>query len=85
MGCLSMRTSLKDIAEYTGLSKTAVSLHLNKHQLAGRLSAATRAKIDEAVKKFDYVPSYTARALSSGKTRTIGFVVADLTLPYSFP
>lgn len=83
MGCLSMRTSLKDIAEYTGLSKTAVSLHLNKHQLAGRLSAATRAKIDEAVKKFDYVPSYTARALSSGKTMTIGFVVADLTLPYS--
>ena len=78
-----MRTSLKDIAEYTGLSKTAVSLHLNKHQLAGRLSAATRAKIDEAVKKFDYVPSYTARALSSGKTMTIGFVVADLTLPYS--
>jgi DNA-binding LacI/PurR family transcriptional regulator len=58
-------------------------MHLNKHQLAERLSTATKAKIDAAVKKFDYVPSYTARALSSGKTRTIGFVVADLTLPYS--
>lgn len=78
-----MRASLKDIAEYTGLSKSAVSMHLNKHQLAARLSSATRAKIDEAVKKFNYVPSYTARALSSGKTRTIGFVVAELAMQYN--
>ncbi len=78
-----MRTSLKDIAEYTGLSKSAVSMHLNKHQLAARLSSATRAKIDAAVKKFNYVPSYTARALSSGKTQTIGFVVAELAMPYN--
>ncbi|MFA6101740.1 MAG: LacI family DNA-binding transcriptional regulator [Victivallaceae bacterium] len=76
-----MRVSLKDIAEYTGLSKSAVSMHLNKHQLAERLSPATKTKIDAAVKKFGYVPSYTAKALSSGKTRTIGFVVAELAVP----
>ena len=76
-----MRVSLKDIAKYTGLSQTTVSLHLNKHQLSGRLSATTKAKIDEAVKKFDYVPSYAARAMASGKTQTIGFVVGDLALP----
>jgi DNA-binding LacI/PurR family transcriptional regulator len=78
-----MRTSLKDIAEYTGLAKSTVSMHLNKHRLAGRLSSATKAKIDAAVKKFSYAPSYTARALSSGKTQTIGFVVGELALPYS--
>ncbi len=77
-----MRVSLKDIAEYTGLSKSTVSIHLNKHVLAEQLSTATKAKIDAAVKKFGYVPSYTARALSCGKTQTIGFVVADLALPY---
>lgn len=77
-----MRTSLKDIAEYTGLSKSTISMYLNNHALAKWISIHTKARIDEAVKKFNYVPSYTARALSSGKTQTIGLVVGDLALPH---
>ena len=69
-----MRATLSDIAKQVGVSKSLVSMYLNNHRLSRKIAAETKRKIDQAVRELDYRPSFTARALSNGKTRTIGMI-----------
>jgi LacI family transcriptional regulator len=61
------------------VSDTAVSLAF---QSSSRLSKKTREKILAMAKKLNYVPNRLARTLRYGATRTIGFVVNDITDPF---
>lgn len=70
-----MRT-IHDVAARAGVSTATVSRFLRGHRV--RAAEAIQAAIDE----LHYRPSVTAQSLKSGRTRTIGVVVPDITNPY---
>lgn len=76
-----MRPTLKDVAKNAGVNFTLVSKYLNGNPQA-RMTAETRERIDRAIKELNYRPSASARALRSGRSRTIGMVSGDLTNTY---
>jgi len=73
------KPTIQDIARRAAVSDTAVSLAFRENS---RVSAATRARILSIAQELDYVPNRTARALRSGETRSIGFIVTDITDPF---
>ena len=77
-----MRVTIKDIAERAQVSKTVVSLYLNRRPLAEKFAAETKARIDAAVRELGYRPNYAARALARGQTRTIGMVTTSILDPF---
>jgi LacI family transcriptional regulator len=42
----------------------------------------TRARVEQAIRAFDYRPSGVARGLATSSTSTIGLVIADVTSPF---
>ncbi|MFW6208501.1 MAG: LacI family DNA-binding transcriptional regulator, partial [Spirochaetota bacterium] len=71
-----MAFTLKDIASLTGVSTATVSRVLNGKS---GVKEETRDKIMQLIKEVDYMPDATARSMKTGKTYTIGMVVADIT------
>lgn len=67
---------LKDIAEETGFSIKTVSRAIHNHP---DINAKTRTRIMEIVNKHGYSPNWAAQSLRSQKTKTIGFVVPNIT------
>ncbi|GAA1967940.1 LacI family DNA-binding transcriptional regulator [Catenulispora subtropica] len=63
--------NIGEIARRAGVSRSTVS-----YALSGKrsISPATRARIQAVIDELGYQPSATARALSSGETRTLGLV-----------
>ncbi|MHA3838288.1 LacI family DNA-binding transcriptional regulator [Terrabacter sp. AAH1] len=76
---MNKRTTLADVAERAGLSKTAVSLVLNNRP-GSRLSADAVARIHEAARELNYRPNPQARSLRLGTTGTVGFISDDVTV-----
>ena len=74
------KTTLLDIAKEVNLSKTTVSMVLNKKDI--NVSEETRNKILEAAKRLNYIPNSLARSLSTKKTYTIGFIIPDIENPF---
>lgn len=70
-----MGKSIKDIAEDLNLSKTTVSWVLSGHGDERKISTATQKKIKDYARLVKYKPSFLAKSLNTGKTRTIGLVV----------
>ena len=73
--------TITDVAAATGVAPSTVSRALNN---PGRVSPATRARVEEAARRLNYVPNSQARALSSGRTGTIAVLVSDVTNPFYF-
>ncbi len=72
---------LRDVAREAGVSLGAASDSLSgKNQI----SEETRQRVRDAAKRLGYVPDPSARALSSGKVRAIGFVIGALQRPGEF-
>lgn len=73
------RVTLKDVAHVSGLSLATVS-----NALAGRSSVKeeTRKKLMGVAEDLGYRSSSLARSLRTGKTGSIGFLIADITAPY---
>ena len=65
--------TMKDIAEDVGVSKMAVSAVLSGTTTRVSVSDATRARIEDAARRFQYRPNNIARALSSRRTHILGF------------
>ena len=76
-----MRVTLKDIVEKTGVSKSVVSMYLNKDPRV-RLSDEKKKRIDEAVRELGYRPSLAACALRKGRSRMLGLVLGGITDAY---
>ena len=73
------RPTLADVAELSGLSKTAVSLVLNDRP-GSRLSPEAADRIRAAAAQLGYKPNRAAQSLRLGKTRSVGFISDEVTL-----
>lgn len=73
------RAAIKDVARLAGVAVGTVSNVLNRPESVG---ATTRALVEDAILKLDYVPNPTARQLRSGEIKTIGAVVLNLANPF---
>lgn len=76
------RISLKDIAKKVGVSTATVSLVLNDKDEEGRISKEVAAKVRHAAEEMNYRPNTAARSLRTGKTKTLGLIVADISNPF---
>ncbi|BAS16930.1 sucrose operon repressor [Arthrobacter sp. Hiyo8] len=73
--------TIYDIARLAGVNPSTVSRALSK---PGRVSAKTQKIIEDAAEQLNYQVNPFARALPTGRTQTIGLIVADITNPTFF-
>lgn len=64
--------NLKELSKNLGLSQTTVSRALNGYP---EVSQATRRRVEEAAKVFNYSPSTRAKGLATGQALAIGHVI----------
>jgi DNA-binding LacI/PurR family transcriptional regulator len=68
---------MADVAKLAGVSLQTVSRVINDHP---HVRAATRERVQEAMRKLEYRPNPLARALVTGRSRTLGVVSFDTPL-----
>ncbi len=66
-----MRSTIKDVSERAGVSIKTVSRVLNKERYVG---AATRERVEEAVRALNFRPSLAARSLAGRRSFQIGLI-----------
>jgi LacI family transcriptional regulator len=71
--------TIHDVAAHAGVAAMTVSRVLNG---SARVAAGTRERIQKAIDELGYIPNALARGLLTGRTRTIGLLVGDITNPY---
>ncbi len=71
--------SVKDVAAAAGVSLGTVSNVLNRPAV---VSAATRARVEQAMADLGFVRNESARQLRMGTSRTIGYVMLDARNPF---
>lgn len=70
--------TIKDVSKEAGVSVATVSRHINK---TGKVANNTAKKIDDVIKKLNFRPNITGRALRTGKTKSIGVIVPSISNP----
>ncbi|MCU1491353.1 MAG: transcriptional regulator, LacI family [Acidimicrobiaceae bacterium] len=70
--------TIKEVARLAGVAPSSVSRALNDHP---DVSPEMRARVMEAVEELRYEPDFLAQSLRLGSTRTIGFIVSDISNP----
>lgn len=78
-GGLLAHSSLRKVAELSGVSVSTASRALNGHP---DVSKKTRARVLKAAEELAYTPNSLARGLWSGQTMTIGVVVTTILNPF---
>ncbi len=73
--------TMRDIARIAGVSVQTVSCVVNNN---GSISEALRTRIRKIADDLGYRPNLSAKAMRTGRTQTIGLVIADLRVPF-FP
>lgn len=73
-------TTARDVAKLAGTSNAVVSYVFNNGPRP--VSADARARVLRAANELDYKPNALARALSAGKSRSIGLIVPDISNPF---
>lgn len=63
--------TIKDIAEYAGVSSATVSRVINS---SGYVGNETRKKVEEAISKLNYAPNKHAQLLRTGETKHFGII-----------
>jgi DNA-binding LacI/PurR family transcriptional regulator len=76
---MMVSVSITDIARAAGVSPSTVSRALQDHP---RISPQKRAEIRALAQQMGYQPSQIARSLVTGRTKTLGVVVTDVTDPF---
>lgn len=73
--------TIKEVADRAGVAVGTVS-----HVITGSVpvSDTLRRKVLAAIRELDYHPNHLARSLKTARTRTLGIIVPDITIPY-FP
>lgn len=69
---MNSKVSIYDIANYLGISAATVSYVING---VDKVSPKTKERVLKAIEELQYVPNYTARALSTGKSHLIGLLL----------
>jgi Transcriptional regulators len=75
------RVTIDDVAKQAGVSKTTVSRYLNKKY--EYMSEDSKDRIAKVIEELGYRPNNLARSLKSSRSRLIGFIVADISSPFS--
>ena len=73
--------TIRDVASLAGVSVATVSRVLNNN---GYVHEDTRKKVVQAINKLDYKPNAVARSLYKKTSKSIGFIIPDITNPF-FP
>ena len=68
------RTTVMQVAEKAGVSRSTVSFILNGNPHM-KFSAATRQRVVQAAEDLNYVPNAAAKMLASRQTKTLGLVI----------
>lgn len=76
------KVSIKDIALKAEVSNATVSLVLSGKGKNGRVSDEKAEQIRQIAKELNYRPNGLARSLQSGRSQTIGLLVADISNPF---
>ncbi len=79
---MNKKVSLKDVAQHLGVSTALVSYVINNKEKKARVGKEMSMKIRKAVIDLNYQPNLIAKSLKSGKTNTIGLIVADISNPF---
>lgn len=74
-----MAVRLQDIADEMGVSKMTVSKVLRGSKDVGE---KTRQRILNRLRELNYQPNFIARALTSGRSQSVGLIVPDLVHPF---
>jgi LacI family transcriptional regulator len=73
---VSARATIKDVARAAGVSTVTVSRVANAPAL---VRPETRARVEQAMRELGYAPNAAAQSMRTKVSRTIGFMVPDLT------
>ena len=73
--------TIYDIAKLAGVNPSTVSRALSK---PGRINVKTEERIQAAAKELNYRANPMARALPTGRSSTLGLLLADITNPMYF-
>lgn len=76
------RVTLKDIAERAGVSTALVSYVMNGKDKEGKVGREMAARINRIAEELNFKPHHIARSLRSGKSHTLGLVIADISNPF---
>ncbi|WP_257348903.1 LacI family DNA-binding transcriptional regulator [Pseudalkalibacillus decolorationis] len=71
--------TIYDIATKANVSPMTVSRVINK---SGKVSEATRTKVENAINELNYIPNSSARSLTSKKSKILSLVITDITNPF---
>ncbi|HQQ02840.1 MAG TPA: LacI family DNA-binding transcriptional regulator [Bacteroidales bacterium] len=75
---MAKKISLAEVARSLGVSKTLVSLVINNKADEHGISAETQQRVREKIKELNYQPDVLAQGFRTGKTKTIGLIVSDI-------
>jgi LacI family transcriptional regulator len=70
--------TIKDVAKHAGVALSGVSRVLSGHP---DISEAMRLRVEKAVAELGYEPDLVAQSLRGGSTRTVGFLLRDISNP----
>lgn len=73
--------TLQDVAERAGVARATASLALSGK---GRMSDATRRRVQQAAVELDYVANSVARNLRAARSGAVGLYVPDRTLSFRY-
>jgi len=76
-----MMTTIKQVAEEAGVSKSTVSRYISQK---GYVGDDAREKIKNAIKKLNYTPNVLAQSLKTKKNQMVGLLLPDISNPF-FP
>lgn len=76
------KVTLKDIAIKAGVSTALVSYVMNGKEKDGKVSKEMAIKINAIANEMNFKPHFIARSLRSGKSKTLGLVIADISNPF---
>lgn len=74
------KTTIADVARLADVSTSSVSNLLNGR--SQRMRPATEKRIQDAIKKLGYTPSFAARQLKTGHSPFIGLIVPSIADPF---
>lgn len=70
-----MKVTISDVARLAGVSTATVSHTINSTRY---VSNETKEKVYQAIAELGYTPDASARSFRTGKKKTIGFIVPDI-------
>lgn len=72
-------TTIRDVARYAQVSVGTVSNYLNNRKPIGE---STRARIEDAISRLDFVPNSAVRIVLGGRAPVIAFLIPDGANPF---